>query len=93
MRLTQYRYATFKASHVTDMFKQPVPEDSYLASDAETDAIKQALMMGFRWVRTDGDIAVFERIENLSPIELLDSSHATRKCIQSIINPLHYAKR
>jgi len=35
---------------------------AFLASDGPTDAVLDALARGFRWVRTDVGVAVFERL-------------------------------
>jgi peptidoglycan/xylan/chitin deacetylase (PgdA/CDA1 family) len=35
--------------------------DAYVASDALTDAILTALAQGYKWTRTEGDYAIFER--------------------------------
>ena len=61
-----FNYKVFPADRVVEIFGV-LPEygivptqDSYLASDALTDEIRAALQAGYRWVRTDGDLAVFE---------------------------------
>jgi hypothetical protein len=35
--------------------------DSYIAVDAESEAIRELLANGYRWVRTDCGFAVFEK--------------------------------
>lgn len=57
----QYEYITFSAAMVISMFAAPIFPDAYIAEDAESLEIKTALDRGFRWIRTDGDVAVFER--------------------------------
>lgn len=47
-------------------------KDAYVADDQESQAYNQLLKAGFRWVRTDGDIAVFER-DNTEAMTLEES--------------------
>ena len=64
----RYEYRVFFAHRVIDVFRyvdhQAMP-DAYLSHEADTAAILQALVDGFRWVRTehthDNDYAVFEK--------------------------------
>jgi hypothetical protein len=67
-----FAYKVFQADRVVEMFGL-IPDagllpaqDSYLASDASTDAIQAALREGYRWVRTDGDLAIFEQESRLT---------------------------
>lgn len=39
----------------------PTMPDSYLASDYLMDAVMDAFHKGYRWIRTDGEWAIFER--------------------------------
>jgi len=45
------------------MFHGPSPSqpDAYLARDVSVEAIEALLEKGFRWVRSDGEWAIFER--------------------------------
>jgi len=56
-----YHYATMPFAAVREMLQVPVPEGAYLAEDAETKALRDLLRKGYRWIRTDGDHAVFEK--------------------------------
>jgi hypothetical protein len=35
--------------------------DAYVSDDPDTRAVRDLLAKGFRWVRTEGDVAVFEK--------------------------------
>lgn len=56
-----WSYATMPVSDVEACLRVPVPQDSFLAKDATTTALSDLLKHGYRWVRTDGEIAVFEK--------------------------------
>jgi methionine aminopeptidase len=43
------------AAHIT------TEPDAYVAEDATIRAVRELLAKGYRWVRTDGDWAVFEK--------------------------------
>ena len=67
-----FDYKVFQADRVVEMFGLipdaglgPV-QDSYHSSDAITDAIQAALREGYRWVRTEGDLAIFELAQGRS---------------------------
>lgn len=44
------------------------PDGSYLSDDGPTRAVARAFADGFRWVRTEGDFAVFERVVPAAPV-------------------------
>lgn len=60
-RRPTYHYATVRADAVAAMARVPAPEDSFLSLDAEVAAVRDLLAKGYRWIRTDGEWAVFER--------------------------------
>lgn len=59
-----YKYLVFKVMHVAEYFDaiaQGSP-DSYIASDSFSEALETALKEGYRWVRSDGNEAIFELV-------------------------------
>ena len=60
-----YDYILFNAQLVQHCFRyrSPVPTDSYLSEDigGEVAAIQDAINKGYRWVRTEGTFAIFEK--------------------------------
>lgn len=66
-----FEYVLLPAAHVIQCLswidKSAAP-DSYLSKEPATDALKDVLALGYRWIRTEGDHAVFER-------EILRSPH------------------
>jgi len=60
-RKIRYHYATVKAETVFALAMVPRPKDSYISKDSDSEALKELLAKGYRWVRTDGEIAVFEK--------------------------------
>lgn len=66
--MSRFEYRVHPAQAVVECFTPPRFDmaDAYLSSDAETDSIKETLAAGFRWVRTDGEHAIFERA---TPVE------------------------
>ena len=83
-----YDYILFDKQAVFEAFRhRPATQpDAYLSEDlnSELSGIRDALNKGYRWVRTDGDYAVFEK-ESLppllqdravpSPIHLISTEH------------------
>lgn len=67
--MTQYNYITIHASHLFGLFVAPEMRgpDSYAAMDQETKAILSALNQGYRWIRTDNEMAVFEKQHQTTP--------------------------
>lgn len=61
--MTRYEYRVHPANAVIELLspKRFDMPDAFLASDLETDTIRETVDSGFRWVRTDGDYAIFER--------------------------------
>lgn len=60
-----YDYILFNAQLVQHCFRfrSPVQPDSYLSEDlgGEVAAIQDAINKGYRWVRTEGAFAIFEK--------------------------------
>lgn len=58
-----YEYRVHHAPAVVELLavKRFDMPDAFLASDIETEEIQKTLAEGFRWVRTDGEHAIFER--------------------------------
>jgi hypothetical protein len=40
---------------------EPKYPDAYVSEDADTVVIRSLLERGFRWIRTEGELAVFEK--------------------------------
>jgi len=59
---TRYRYQVFPAAEVLALFavRPDLPADAFISADRMTAAIQAALAAGFRWVRIDGEHAIFE---------------------------------
>lgn len=70
----RFEYYSFDADLVipATRHEDTVPEDSYLTNEPALEALREALDKGFRWVRTDGDVAVFERMFLSPPPEKRD---------------------
>ncbi len=66
-RTKTYHYATMPLGAVAEMGRVPAPEDGYLSEDENVRAIRDLLAKGYRWVRSDGEWAVFERIIETPP--------------------------
>lgn len=70
----RFHYATMPLSVVEPMMRVPQPPNAYLSQDAESTALKELLKKGYRWVRTDGDICVFEKAVGICSPRLLQES-------------------
>jgi len=60
-RKRRFHYATVSAESVLLAGRIDVRPDAYVAEDAETIAVRNLLAKGYRWIRTDGGWAVFEK--------------------------------
>lgn len=58
--MTAYDYLIFPAEYVQDYFRVYVT-GGYLSSEDMLERLKAALADGYRWVRTEGDNAIFEK--------------------------------
>lgn len=69
--MTKYEYATMPFTEVVGLirtFDAATMPGAYLSDDDSLRLFCGLLSGGFRWVRTDGDLAIFERaIEEHSP--------------------------
>ena len=57
----KFEYACVNADAVRAVTARPMPPDAYVSDEADTRAVRDLLAKGFRWVRTEGDVAVFEK--------------------------------
>lgn len=60
----RFEYAALPFAQVVELIDaRPSTKfpDSYLSEDVDSIALPSLLAAGFRWVRTDGDMAIFER--------------------------------
>jgi hypothetical protein len=60
-RKRRFHYATVPAEYVLLASRIDTGPDAYVADDAATIAVRDLLAKGYRWVRTDGEWAVFEK--------------------------------
>jgi hypothetical protein len=60
-RKRRFHYATVPAEYVLLAARVNVEADAYVAEDATTIAVRELLEKGYRWIRTDGGWAVFEK--------------------------------
>jgi hypothetical protein len=40
---------------------EPKYADAYVSEDSDTAAVRELLERGFRWTRTEGELAIFEK--------------------------------
>lgn len=59
-RRRKFEYATVSAEAVRAVTARPMPPDAYVSQD-RAEAVRDLLVRGFRWVRTEGELAVFEK--------------------------------
>jgi hypothetical protein len=64
----EYEYGVMPAEEVMQISSSlaqtragTAPVDSFLSEDASLQTYRNLLKSGFRWIRTDGDQAIFER--------------------------------
>ena len=57
----KFEYACVNADAVRAVTARPMMPDAYASDDRDTRAVRELLAEGFRWVRTEGDFAVFEK--------------------------------
>jgi hypothetical protein len=56
-----YEYACVLVEAVRALTAEPKYPDAYVREDADTVVIRSLLERGFRWIRTEGELAVFEK--------------------------------
>jgi hypothetical protein len=56
-----YEYKTLPLRIVLGITNAFAPSESFLSDDKEYRVYRQLINDGFRWVRTDMDVAIFER--------------------------------
>lgn len=62
--MTIFQYATLPAEDVKLIFHRTLTteiKDAYLTRDEPVKRLESLLAEGYRWIRTDGEVAVFER--------------------------------
>ena len=61
--LTRYDYRIFPLDFTASLFaaRARAKHEGFVADCPHSRAIDDALREGFRWVRTDGELAIFER--------------------------------
>lgn len=61
MKSPRYHYATLPALEVCESAQVLTNPDSYIADDSISKAARDLLQKGYRWIRTDGGWAIFEK--------------------------------
>jgi hypothetical protein len=56
-----YEYATVPARLMRDGFTLVLENDAFVSEQAHVEKVKRLLSDGFRWVRTEDDVAILER--------------------------------
>ena len=56
-----YEYACVSVEAVRALTAEPKYPDAYVRDDADASTVRELLERGFRWVRTEGELAVFEK--------------------------------
>lgn len=56
-----YEYACVDVDAVRSLTMEPKYADAYVSEDSDTAAVRELLERGFRWIRTDGELAIFEK--------------------------------
>lgn len=63
----RYEYELLPACEVIPILQFNNDPDSYLSRDSIGEELQRLKEKGFRWIRTDGDFCVFERIYLAKP--------------------------
>lgn len=58
--MNRYHYVTMRAVTLCELTQYVFERDAYISTSPEKAALEQLLAHGYRWVRTDGEWAVFE---------------------------------
>jgi hypothetical protein len=56
-----YEYACVSVQAVRALTAEPKYPDAYVSEDADTAVVRDLLERGFRWIRTEEELAVFEK--------------------------------
>lgn len=75
---TRYHYLVFRLADIAPLLMPPDSSqpDAYVAEDATSRPLRDCLEKGYRWVRTDGEYAVFEKVTRLTPAATGGSSQS-----------------
>jgi hypothetical protein len=85
----QYRYITFPVDDIEALFRHPREPDAYTATGPLEEAVFQAIVRGYRWIRTDGATAIFEaRLEHAFTEYVTDKPAYIEKMRANLFNPL-----
>ena len=60
-RRRRYECACVSVEAVRALTAQPKYPDAYVSKDADTTVVRELLKCGFRWVRTEWELAIFEK--------------------------------
>ena len=56
-----YEYACVSVDAVRALTAEPKYPDAYVSENADTAVVRALLESGFRWIRTEDELAVFEK--------------------------------
>ena len=56
-----YEYACVSVEAVRALTAEPKYHDAYVSEDSDMAVVRTLLERGFRWIRTEGELAVFEK--------------------------------
>lgn len=61
--MTRFHYITLPFTDIAPLLEHALlhPPDAYAAEDGPSRALVDTLQKGYRWIRTDGDHAIFEK--------------------------------
>jgi hypothetical protein len=59
--MTRYHYVTVPVETVIDLARLCTEPDSYIAEDEETRQVLAILRKGYRWIRSEDGLAIFEK--------------------------------
>jgi hypothetical protein len=61
LRRRGYEHACVSVEAVRALTAVPKYPDAYVSEDTDTAAVRELLERGFLWVRTEGELAIFEK--------------------------------
>ena len=56
-----YEYGCVSVEAVRALTAEPYHPHANVSDDADTSAVRELIKCGFRWVRTEGELAIFEK--------------------------------
>jgi len=68
--MIRYHYVTMHALTVCELTQYIFEKDAYISATRERAALDHLYSKGYRWVRTDGDWAVFELVTEITDFSI-----------------------